>query len=332
MTNDEIKKAMKDKFKGIRFPRDIDFIGDEKNITVELKYELIKKHNMQVAGNAFEGWAIAIHMVFSDMIVRLSVDLYPDAGLMKGHWARFIYRAMKFSEQYEWFRVSEELASIIKTFKTDLDEKVLVNNIPTQDAKCIGEDIEAGLESEVEDKLARRGILHSYLPSYVGIDQEIHRQLPVGLFEINDNMEKIGKKNAWFTYGHSAIDLWNINGDAINVIELKARNRMIGIVTEIFFYTNFVYDFVMNKKTTGFIMSDIPEGVNENELRGYSELYKSKGKIRKVNGIMLVDDDNYHPCVTKDILVILNDNGKGDLNYFRESYHLGIVLGKYSRF
>ncbi len=57
---------------------------------------------------------------------------------------------------------------------------------------------------------------------------EVFRQLPVGLFD-----SKTKKKV--FTCGHSAIDLWNRNGDTINIVELKFRQHKIGIITEIFF-------------------------------------------------------------------------------------------------
>ena len=58
----------------------------------------------------------------------------------------------------------------------------------------------------------------------------VGRQLPVGLFEGTK-----AKAHMVFTGGTSAADFWAVDGDTIKVYELKSKNPMVGIITEIFF-------------------------------------------------------------------------------------------------
>ena len=128
-----------------------------------------------------------------------------------------------------------------------------------------------------------------------------------------------GRDTAVFTNGHSAIDLWNRYDNTINVIELKTHNRMIGIITEIFFYSNYMLDLVCDDG-----LFKLAEGGTE---RGYNELEKG---LKNVNGILLADDDKnggFYPCVDDDkVLEILNDNGKDNLDYFKAKYHITISV------
>lgn len=73
---------------------------------------------------------------------------------------------------------------------------------------------------------------------------------------------------------------------------------MVGIVTEMFFYSNYFYDlltvngmFTLNTKSDG--------------DRGYSEL--KNAEIKKVVGVFLADD--YHPLVNNILIDCLNQNG-----------------------
>jgi hypothetical protein len=124
------------------------------------------------------------------------------------------------------------LRNVIKDFEKYLESEVFVNNPPTKDAS--DNDYKENL---VESKLSEGGALKEIIGGIV--DEEVYRQLPVGLF-----VKKKSKETSIFTYGHSAIDLWSIKDDILSIIELKAKNRMIGIITEIFFYVNYMNDFV----------------------------------------------------------------------------------------
>lgn len=120
-------------------------------------------------------------------------------------------------------------------------------------------------ENAVEAKLAEDGILRGVIGD-IG-EGNVYRQLPAGLFE-----ESVARDNAVFTGGKSAIDLWSVNGNTINIIELKTNNPMIGIVTEIFFYSNYVYDLV--SKDGLFSLNEQVKGGKSH--RGYEDLLKLK--------------------------------------------------------
>lgn len=71
-----------------------------------------------------------------------------------------------------------------------------------------------------------------------------------------------------------------MDGDTIKVYELKSNNPMVGIITEIFFYTNYVYDVFI----AGYL--DHNKGVVSHQtnvkLRNYDQI-----KGEQVQGIMI---------------------------------------------
>ncbi|MCR5746905.1 MAG: hypothetical protein K6G03_04295 [Lachnospiraceae bacterium] len=274
----------------------------------------VQGKNMQIDGNAFEGWAIATRVCTNGRVI-LDVDkkFTFDRYIGKGHLCRFLYRAMRFSQQYsEWFALSDYLKSEVDKFEQYLKSGKYVNNVGKKDA---GDKGKYDDENAVEAKLAEDGVLRKVIKSIDIGAGKVYRQLPVGLFS-----ERVAKETSVFTRGKSAIDLWNIDCDEINIVELKTKNKMIGIITEIFFYCNYIYDFVREERL--FSLSAIPKGKDNH--RGYEEIVDSK--IRKVNGIMLADYDNYHPWVNEESLDVLNKNNNSDLNYYLDNYHLKIVI------
>ena len=311
-----IKARIRSKFPKTSFPTAIDFKLSEngKSIEILLNWKNIISENMQVVGNAFEGWAIAVYLGMDKQYdIKLGVkgdgkfsfEDYP-------HMARFLYRAMRFSEQYVWFQLSHDLEIQVKEFKTFLEEGTFVNNVPMQEANSIEEaddsiDIN---ENIVESKLAEKGILSRVLGDELIGSGIVYRQLPVGLFKENKS-----KDTSVFTYGHSAIDLWNINNDTFNVIELKTNNRMLGIITEIFFYSNYIYDLLLGKSN---FCLQAPKG----EFRGYDKLYENKDKVKRIKGILLADDMKYHPCVTEETIGVLSNNKDIEIEYVLKSYHV----------
>lgn len=189
-----------------------------------------------------------------------------------------------------------------------------MNNIGTGEA---GNKNKYDDENAVEAKLAEQGVMRSVIKGVDIGNGNVYRQLPVGLFAGG-----VKRANSVFTGGKSAIDLWVRNEDTINVVELKTNNPMMGIITEIFFYSNYVYDFLRKDKKL-FTLNEIPKGKDNH--RGYEEIWNNKDQIYKVNGIMLADDRKFHPWVEK-CLEILKDNGIDDLNYYMESYHLNVII------
>jgi hypothetical protein len=312
----EIEKIICSKFTDTQIPQNItiDRKGDEVTIKL-LDGKKIVEGNMQEVGNAFEGWAIVAHACIKKDVVLYVNDCscFPKDGYIgHGHYNRFLYRIMKFKEQYEWFKLEDSLGKKADDFRDYLKKEkgFLVNNTPKDEAG--GNDQNCN-ENSIEKLMAEKGVLKEILGDTPNVgDNLVHRQLPVGLF----NREKLKDKSI-FTYGHSAIDLWNINGDTINVVELKYKNKMIGIITEAFFYSNFILDLVDNKG-----LFSLAEG---NDCRGYSELKKG---MSRVNGIMLAD--SYHPCLDKEIIEYeLNHNKNADkLKYYIAKYCANVTVSK----
>lgn len=134
------------------------------------------------------------------------------------------------------------------------------------------------------------------------IGTTIDRQLPVSLFESTKS-----STSGVFTGGKSAIDFWALDGDTINVYELKSDNPMVGIITEIFFYSNYVHDVFIRKNL------DHGKGCVKTEFGTYRSYNKINGK--QVKGIMLSNSNRkgWHSSLgkptRKEIERIMNANG-----------------------
>ena len=106
------------------------------------------------------------------------------------------------------------------------------------------------------------------------------------------------------------LDLWSLNsvdGDELIIYELKTKNQMVGALTEIYFYANFMYDLCVKK------IFDISSPTDKN-YRNYDYIYlfakRNVTKVtKKVKGIILFDDTNIHPLLAmSNIIEIMNKN------------------------
>lgn len=286
--------------------------------------------NMQDTRACFEAWCLIIKAKTSNSGLKIELDVdgitvasYPGGKPANGHLGRFLYRILKFSEQYkDWFKLSPILDNLKNKFKTYLDSHTFVTSAPSgAPKKAIAN---YNLESYVEylfcDSIsAQKDILN--LPSRTTID----RQLPVSLFEGT----KPSTTNVVFTRGKSAIDFWAVDGDTINVYELKSDNPMVGIITEIFFYSNYVHDVFISKSL------DHGKGSVEIEDGTYRSYDKIKGK--QVKGIMLSNSNRkgWHsslvPPIRTAIEKIMNANGmSGAIQYEFLEYQLNpLKIGGY---
>lgn len=283
--------------------------------------------NMQDNRACFEAWCLIIKAKTSNpgLEIELNVDgitvaSYPGGKPANGHLGRFLYRILKFSEQYKgWFKLSPILDNLKDKFKIYLDSHTFVTSAPAKKPK---EDIaNYNLESYVEylfcDSIsAQKDILN--LPSGTTID----RQLPVSLFD--------GTKSSTtgvFTGGKSAIDFWALDGATINIYELKSNNPMVGIITEIFFYSNYVHDVFISKSL------DHGKGCVKPEDGTYRSYDKIKGD--QVKGIMLSNSNGWHSRLDAlsrtEIENIMNTNGmSGAIQYEFLEYKLNrLRIGGY---
>lgn len=288
--------------------------------------------NMQDTRACFEAWCLIIKAKTSNPGLKIELDVdgitvasYPGGKPANGHLGRFLYRILKFSEQYKyWFELSSTLEVLKDNFKNylALPGVKFVTSAPGNEASDNLDDLKNNLESYIEyvfwdSYRAQRDILKLDRGAIVG------RQLPVSLFE---GSSVTG--NEVFTRQKSAIDFWAADRGTINVYELKVNNPMVGIITEIFFYSNYVHDvfiagYLNHTKGKVSHKTDV-------QLRNYDKI---TGK--KVHGIMISnrrdDDKGWHSSLDeltrRKITDIMNTNGTaGIIQYMFLKYNFKMSI------
>lgn len=257
--------------------------------------------NMQTDNAAFEGWAVCLKAWLPDIIksVELKWDKPHDIKNNDNKWChyrRFLYRVLRFSEQYKWFTVSISNIAEIERFKGELHD--LYNNNFSDIPKPKGSN--ENLSETVVEYLFSSSLSIEARKQF-NLDF-IDRQFPVGVKQYN---------NKFFTGGMSAIDLWGLKEDVLTIIELKyisekkkSKNTKVGIISELFMYSCIMRDIL-----TGLI--DRPDYTpNSNE----DTLYNRRKYYSHIKAFMLAND--YHPLIeNKAVLDILN-------NYHRENFSI----------
>ncbi len=322
--------------RAIRLPRDLDFEYSGKTLTITIYdkgvgygYPNSKGNilhlNMQNDGAAFEGWAIVIRTYWNkseQYNVKLKADcalpnvretfiekLHPEVS--SGHYGRFLYRAYKFREEFEWFELDEEIEQATNYYMdlvTDKERKV-TNHLPKGEA---GNNRKPEIRaekafSEHPDELVKI--------TYGRISGDVNRQL-------NCWLESGDGKYQFLTDGKSAIDLWNMSNSTLHIFELKAKNNIkVGIISELFFYSEYCTDFY--GKYARFESRNPKDTEN---VRGYADLYngQTKGKINSVEAYFLAD--NYHPLVNEETVKTLNANRKQIKYTILKEYNLEKML------
>lgn len=317
--NKEATRELKAKFGGnVKLPSDVQFVienNEKECCRIKLNPQKVHTENMQTNANAFEAWAVALYIALNENgIIILDVDgeFTPMEYEKNGHWGRFLYRALRFSEQYEWLILSDKIEVQVNKFKEYLDSNIFTNNLAEGEA---GVKEEHNNENVVESIFAENEAVQKKFDFFA--ENKVYRQLPVGLFRCEGETYKYSKDRMTFTGGKSAIDLWTWNGDEFRVIELKTKNVMMGIITEIFFYANYMYDFLI-RKDGKFILHE-PSSILEKD-RGYSDIYNHREDFKKICGIMLADE--YHRILKDDrVLRVLNEGRlKDGMSYVKAEY------------
>lgn len=257
MANKEAEKILKDDLgvKSLRsFPKNINvhyYNDSEYILTMTLSSKvagLDKGVNMQDNAAAFEAWCFIIKAYTNIKNLKIMLDIdgvvndrYVGGIPSNGHLGRFLYRILKFKEQYgKWFLLSDELEAMRKNFADFLRRGEFVNNEPSKEAED-DEDV-LGTEGYVEKRFCDDGSKREEILEVQGKNVVMNRQLPVGLFK-NEKSDA----TAVFTGKKSAIDFWLLDKNELNIYELKAKNKMVGILTEIFFYSNYMRDVYWHK-------------------------------------------------------------------------------------
>ena len=390
------------------FPGDISLKYDktQRKLVMTLKKEaagFLNPINMQDNRACFEAWCLIIkaQTTIPYLKIELGVEgiddsMYLIGQLSNGHLGRFLYRILKFSEQYAmWFELSPTLEGLKDKFKyyLVLPGVKFVTSVPDKEASDNLDDLKNNLESYIEyvfwdSYRAQRDILKLDRGAIVG------RQLPVSLFEkdkfkyylvlpgvkfvtsvpdkeASDNLDDLknnlesyieyvfwdsyraqrdilkldrgaivgrqlpvslfegssGNGNEVFTRQKSAIDFWAVDRETINVYELKVNNPMVGIITEIFFYSNYVHDV--------FISKSLDHGKGHVTPADGTDRSYNKINGKQVKGIMLSnrrdDDKGWHSSLDEStrrkITDIINTNGTaGIIQYMFLKYNFKMSI------
>lgn len=306
-----VPKAESGRQRRITLPKYISFIllNDKKKLLLNIEEQIgICKgeevilnatcNNMQTDNAAFEGWAICLKAWLPQDIefVELSWDIPHDMKANDNRWChyrRFVYRVLRFSEQYKWFDVSEKNRSELHKFKQKLKE--LRNNNFKEVPKP---KVNYNKLNETTVEYILSTTLSGVVKRQFNLDF-IDRQFPVGV-------KSGGKK--FFTSNESAIDLWGAKDNVLTIIELKYilkgsknKNIKVGIISELFMYSCIMRDIL-----SGLICRP-KQTPNKNEETFYQQIHK----YNNIKACMLANE--YHPLVESDSVIdILNDYSKVD--------------------
>lgn len=250
--DNDLVNLLRDRTKGshVGLPSDIEF---------SISNDILKIHindptrNMQTNGAAFEGWAAALKVWLSDVIkfVELDFSVPPDLPVIRlgapkaCHYNRFLYRVNNFSRLFpEWFSLSKNRFGEVSEFMRWLKNEPCLLNHSLRERKSVIDTNkrERKIESWLAFEEGKRLICDLW-----ELDQEkIFIQLPIGVFH-----KEISSKNAIFTRGAGAIDLWGIGTDrgTLHIFELKCGNNIsMGVISEVLFYTAILYDTCVAKE------------------------------------------------------------------------------------
>lgn len=298
---------------------------------------------MQDDKACFEAWCLLIKAKTKKPELEIEIDVegitaasYSGGKPANEHMGRFLYRILKFSEQYAmWFKLSPTLEALKENFKTYLATHSFVAIEPDKEAEVdIVNLLKMGLESYVAYLLCDSVRLRKDLLKLTS-DAIVGRQLPVGLVE---ESKSSGKE--LFTGEESAIDFLAVDKNTINVYELKSNNPMLGIITESYFYSNYVYDVFISKNLHH------GKGIVTHEAVAYRNY--DKIQAARVKGIMISNystitlleaivgikgEKGWHTLLnyaTRDkIKKLMNDNGTaGKIEYDFFSYKLRLLTTK----
>ena len=280
--------------------------------------------NMQDDSAAFEGWILAIisklkgYTVYLDANEEFEKYGKKEVGgkeQYRGTYNRCLYRLNRFCNQFSKIvELSSSLKNLSKTIYVngqykDMSSTELVVNRPEGNAG-VNQNPEILIEA-LFSKFPKSLIRQTEKNINKKIDGELHRQLPVGIFE-KDNKERDLKGEKVFTAGHAAIDLWCISEDCedICIYELKklsdkkSKNNKVGIVSELYFYSNLIYDLYC-------VQNNFSVSGGSATGRGFEKIIDSNTRIKKVHAFFLVEE--LHKEINN-VIPLLNQNTPIDYN------------------
>ena len=216
---------------------------DEKKLILLVKNKGLTA-NMQDNEAAFESWAIALKYYLKEYIETITIDWERDFSNGEDgflHYNRFVYRLAKFVQTYSWARSAKTIPAI---------PTMLCCNVGTEEAA-----------SADKHSLGDEGWLECKYVEEHSMDYDvINHQFPVGIFH-----EKVSETTHYTTGGKSAIDIWAIKDDCLSIFELKKPvNKLLGIISELMFYTNILDDILSHRIMYEEESEDVKDAVKDN--------------------------------------------------------------------
>ena len=124
-------------------------------------------YNMQEDKANFEGWSAVLYTHYLQMAKDKTVvlDIKSDIKLPdkinasvlseNPHYGRFLYRALRFREQYKWFELEEKLNDAVNIFQKylEMEKRTFMNNVPDKECGISNKD-KPDSENTIERKFA----------------------------------------------------------------------------------------------------------------------------------------------------------------------------------
>jgi hypothetical protein len=254
--------------KHLLLPRDMDFFraNNVQLIKMNRKPEKIRepsKIDLQTDGEAFEGWAIAIKRWLGDeegdLEVRLCWEPLAKKKERNSHYQRFLYRVIRFSEMFDWFKVAQNCVDHVqqasRVLNLDGTPKSLGQPLLVQVPGSIkdvsppkAQNTRELSEKQIEVKFENEPHL---ILDKIGWEGKLKRQVPIGVFNgvIKSNSNDNDDTRVFPGVG-ARIDLVCFGTrDRLALFELKKSHNhgkpvtpKIGALSEVLFYSHVIRD------------------------------------------------------------------------------------------
>lgn len=297
-------------------PRDIDFTIKNRVLKVFIKNAA---QNMQSDSVAFEGWILILKHWLSAEIDYVDIDFETRDDLKHKygfrdacHYNRFLYRLYNMSRFFPtWFFVNENKRDIVFGFINWLKSNPFFLNHSLQERKSVIETEK--MERQVESWF----VFHEgkeLLTKHWKIDEnKLFNQLPTGVF-----INTIVEKNAVFSRGASAIDMWGINTEeeTLHLIELKCgNNKGLGVIGETLFYTGLIFDTCIAEESL-FKFGKYGKAMDTSDSIA---IKNNEMKFKHLNSHILAE--KYHPLFTNEVEKLICDGLKNlEIEFGRATY------------
>lgn len=287
---------------GVGLPRDIDFSIKNGVLKVFINNAT---QNMQVDSAAFEGWILVLKTWLSGEVKYVELDFVVPEGLSGQygnstvcHYNRFLYRLNNMLRLFpNWFFLHDSKIAIINNFMHWLrSSNCLLNHSLRERESVIGTD---KMERQIESWFVFEGGKDLLCKHWDINKDKLFNQLPIGVF-----YGEIVAKNAIFTRGASAIDIWGIGNDGLtlHLFELKCGdNKGVGVISEMLFYAAVIYDACIAKEA----LFSFGKYRNALDTKDMTAINNGGNKFDRLYAHILAE--KYHPLFSVEVEALIRD-------------------------